>query len=138
MGCWWNSSNTVATVADGARRPNWAWWAALAWAGTLFALSASSGDGGAFDFAWRFAGDDKLVHAALYAVLGAILRAASGRTGWAIGLGSAYGVTDEIHQAFVPGRHADPLDWLADTAGAALGALLVASFARRAERRTVE
>jgi hypothetical protein len=125
-------------MAEGRRRTRWAWWATLTWAAVLFALSASPGGDGSFDFAWRFPGDDKLVHLGLYAVLGALLRAASGRIGWAIGLASAYGITDEIHQAFVPGRQADPLDWLADTAGAALGALLVASFARAAEKRAVE
>lgn len=125
-------------VAERRARVRWAWWAALAWMTLLFALSATSGGDGGLDFAWRFPGDDKLVHVALYAVLGALLRAATGRTGWAIGLASMYGVTDEAHQAFVPGRHADPLDWAADTAGGALGALLVASFARRAEKRAVE
>jgi VanZ family protein len=32
-----------------------------------------------------------------------------------------YGMTDEIHQYFVPGRSADPWDWLADMVGAMLG-----------------
>ncbi len=35
---------------------------------------------------------------------------------------SAYGVTDEIHQIFVPGRVCDPTDWVVDTLGAMLGA----------------
>ena len=29
-----------------------------------------------------------------------------------------YGATDEWHQSYVPGREADLLDWVADTAGA--------------------
>jgi|SRR5215211_1371075 len=33
---------------------------------------------------------------------------------------SAYAATDELHQAYVSGRHASPLDWAIDTAGAAL------------------
>lgn len=37
---------------------------------------------------------------------------------------SLYGISDEIHQIFVPGRTADPVDWLVDTCGAALGALV--------------
>lgn len=41
----------------------------------------------------------------------------------AIVLASLYGATDEFHQLFVDGRACDPLDWLTDTAGAALGAL---------------
>jgi VanZ family protein len=36
---------------------------------------------------------------------------------------SAYGVTDELHQSFVPGRDCDVWDWVADTLGAFSGAL---------------
>jgi VanZ family protein len=39
----------------------------------------------------------------------------------AILLASLYGVSDEVHQAFVPFRESSWLDWLADTVGAALG-----------------
>lgn len=38
---------------------------------------------------------------------------------------SLYGVTDEIHQLFVPDRMCDPVDWLVDTAGGALGSTLL-------------
>jgi VanZ family protein len=38
-------------------------------------------------------------------------------------LATAYGVTDEYHQSFVPGRTSDPADVGKDFAGAALGAL---------------
>ncbi|MDR0403332.1 MAG: VanZ family protein [Treponema sp.] len=31
---------------------------------------------------------------------------------------SAYGIIDELHQFFVPGRSCDPFDWIADTLGA--------------------
>jgi VanZ family protein len=31
---------------------------------------------------------------------------------------SLYGITDEFHQRFVPGRTPDVLDWVADTTGA--------------------
>ena len=37
---------------------------------------------------------------------------------------SAFGVTDEWHQSFVPGRDADVFDWLSDTLGAALAVVL--------------
>ena len=43
---------------------------------------------------------------------------------------SAYGVTDELHQLFVPGRMCDPADWLVDTVGAAMGSLLWIAFSR--------
>ncbi|MFA7662800.1 MAG: epoxyqueuosine reductase QueH [Patescibacteria group bacterium] len=40
----------------------------------------------------------------------------------AIIFASLYGVTDEFHQSFVPGRSVDFFDWLADTIGAIMGA----------------
>lgn len=39
----------------------------------------------------------------------------------AIACASLYGVSDEIHQLFVPERMCDPVDWMVDTAGATLG-----------------
>jgi VanZ family protein len=41
---------------------------------------------------------------------------------------SAYGLTDEVHQAFVPLREASWQDWLADTIGATLAAVGVGRF----------
>lgn len=38
---------------------------------------------------------------------------------WAVALAVAYGVTDEIHQAFVPTRHPDVMDLFVDFCGAA-------------------
>ena len=43
---------------------------------------------------------------------------------------SAYGVTDEWHQSFVPNRDGNVGDWLADTAGAAVGAAGASGFLR--------
>jgi VanZ family protein len=37
-------------------------------------------------------------------------------------ISSLYGVIDEIHQYFVPGRDCNVWDWIADTLGAFLGA----------------
>ncbi|MDR0551017.1 MAG: VanZ family protein [Spirochaetaceae bacterium] len=34
---------------------------------------------------------------------------------------SLYGIIDEFHQSFTPGRECSALDWLADTLGAVLG-----------------
>jgi VanZ family protein len=36
--------------------------------------------------------------------------------------GSLYGMIDEVHQFFVPGRDSSLWDWIADTLGAAIGA----------------
>ena len=54
----------------------------------------------------------------------------------AAALSSLYGVTDEFHQIFTPGRSCDPMDWLVDTIAAALGALIcyLALKALRARR----
>jgi VanZ family protein len=78
---------------------------------------------------------DKILHAIEYFPLGLlwtqIIRGSVRRRfllGW---LGaSLFGLTDEIHQAFVAGRHPDGLDWVADTVGAGIGALLMALTVR--------
>ncbi len=77
---------------------------------------------------------DKLLHLGGYALLGALTvrmlkRELPGVRPWKIiGLvvlaGTLYGVSDELHQVFVPGRHADVMDVVADMAGSTLGALL--------------
>jgi VanZ family protein len=41
----------------------------------------------------------------------------------AIAVASLYGATDEVHQAFVPFRSSTWSDWVADTAGAVIGAI---------------
>lgn len=75
---------------------------------------------------WAVLGD-KLVHACAYAVLGAALawgRRSSATTlahGWLLALGALYGLSDEWHQAFVPGRSPDPADLAADVAGLVVG-----------------
>ena len=48
-------------------------------------------------------------------------------------IGFAYAITDEVHQAFVTGRHASPFDVAMDAAGLAFGLLLL-----HAARRSVE
>jgi VanZ family protein len=82
---------------------------------------------------------DKSGHTLAYAGLGALLlfalargrpeRVTLGRAAIAVALASAYGVTDEWHQSFVPGRSAEVADVLADVLGAALGVALAAALA---------
>src|SRR5262245_23763885 len=72
---------------------------------------------------------DKTLHLSAYFVLGVLtVRAVLGglparltRRGAALALLIAigYGVFDEVHQAFVPGRTADVFDLIADSAGVA-------------------
>ena len=40
-------------------------------------------------------------------------------------ISSIYGLLDEIHQSFVPGRNNEFLDWVADSLGAAAGVFIV-------------
>ena len=115
------------------------WAPVVLWAGLIFALSSIpslSTDLGLWDLVLR-----KIAHLAEYAILGALLVRALARSvgeragGWreplvALALGSAYAVTDEIHQTFVAGRHGAPLDWVIDTAGVAAGILLVVRATR--------
>jgi len=48
----------------------------------------------------------------------------------AFAITSAYAATDEFHQSLVEGRHGTPVDWLIDSAGAALVALKLGSRRR--------
>ena len=42
-------------------------------------------------------------------------------------ISSGYAATDELHQTFVEDRNGNPVDWLIDTAGAGLMAILLRS-----------
>ena len=46
-------------------------------------------------------------------------------------LGTAYAVTDELHQRFVPERSCEPRDMCIDAAGVALGALIMLAIVMR-------
>jgi len=84
--------------------------------------------------------DQNLLHYPEFAVLAALLvRALAGDRrgfpGWGVLLAalvfsSVWGALDELHQAFVPGRVPDPLDWWHDTVGAVAGAGLWGLFRR--------
>jgi VanZ family protein len=82
---------------------------------------------------------DKVLHVAEYAVLGGLCYVAF-RYGtgdrlrpWAgllaVLLTSLYGLSDEIHQSFVPFRESSGLDWLADTIGAAASVVVASRLA---------
>lgn len=114
-----------------------AWAPPLSYAALIFALSAQSRP---LPFlpeevlAWSAA-----LHLVEYAVLGWLVARALGRGhpspartfAGALVLASLYGASDEIHQAFVPNRSAEVADWVADTAGSALGAAAAAWLRRR-------
>ncbi len=109
--------------------------AALLWAGLTFWLSSSPDAQGVGGFINLSPPWDKFYHAGNFGVLAGFLYLATGRAWLAVVLASVYGVSDEVHQSYVPGRSADAADWLADTAGAAVSVLLLFLFFRLRERR---
>ena len=88
---------------------------------------------------------DKVAHFVAYGLLGVLLTRAFAGAAWAGYTGDAvvrawvgttlYGVSDELHQAFVPGRTPSVGDGVADAAGAGLGVLAALAAAQWARRR---
>ena len=84
---------------------------------------------------------DKLAHIGAYALLGFLLfRAFQSTSIWKSAVlivilsalvSSMFGISDEIHQHFVPSRTADVVDVLADVAGSFLGAVTAKVFLNR-------
>jgi len=98
------------------------WLPVVAWAAVIFTLSSipSLSTGlGTWDTVLR-----KGAHLTEYAVLGALLYRALGREPFALAVGLAYAATDELHQHFVHGRHASPVDVAIDAVGVAAGMLV--------------
>jgi VanZ family protein len=98
------------------------WLPVVAWAAVIFALSSvpSLSTGlGTWDTVLR-----KGAHVTEYAILGALLYRALRREAPALAVGIAYAATDELHQHFVRGRHASPVDVAIDALGVTLGMLV--------------
>jgi VanZ family protein len=99
-----------------------AWAPVVLWAAVIFVLSSVPGLGtdlGIWDTILR-----KGAHITEYAILAVLLVRALGRDAPAFLLGLAYAGTDELHQHFVRGRHASPVDVAIDAMGLALGLLV--------------
>jgi len=106
-----------------------AWIFLLAYAAAIFWLSSKP----SLPTPALFPNQDKVFHFLEYLGLAFLaaacvprgrLRAQRRRFWIALAAASFYGVTDEIHQSFVPGRDCSVADWLADSAGAWVGAYL--------------
>jgi VanZ family protein len=93
---------------------------------------------------------DKHEHFFFYGILGALALRALAKGEWrritpatvlgAIAISSAYGVSDEFHQRFVPGRDYEVLDMMADAIGSAVAAALLwwwSIIKRRSDTRHV-
>jgi hypothetical protein len=101
----------------------------LAWTLQLLHLDVSAGTFGLLHASLR-----RLAHLAEYAIFAQLLYGFPGeknrkfwrprRAIFCILIATAYSLTDEVHQLFVPGRHASLLDSGLDTIGAALAMLV--------------
>jgi len=112
------------------------WLPPVVWAATLFSASLLPGPSLP---TVEIPAYDKIVHVALYAVLGALCFRALRRTTallpiraalFAAALATAYGVSDEVHQLWIPTRYADWRDAIADAVGALLGSFLFLRLSR--------
>ncbi|GJQ64459.1 MAG: teicoplanin resistance protein VanZ [Melioribacteraceae bacterium] len=88
---------------------------------------------------------DKLKHFAAYLILAILLsitlrlqnkypRLKDEYVKYTVVISSIYGIFDEIHQIFIPGRSFDLLDYVADLAGIALGTIVASRFIINKER----
>ena len=112
------------------RRAAWVWGPAVAMMALLFLASSLQGSSPMLR-----RGFNLTAHALAYGLLGGLLLHALAGGHWrSITLRSAavaviaaglYGLTDELHQRFVPGRTAELLDLGVDLAGALCGVLVV-------------
>ena len=82
---------------------------------------------------------DLLTHGTAYGTLAFFMSRAVGASAarsvlsisMVVAASTLYGVTDELHQAFVPGRHCDPWDVVKDFAGSVCGVFLFRRLASR-------
>ena len=111
----------------------WYWVPVALYAGAIFYLSAQSHPEEQLpSFLFKDV-SDKVLHGVEYGILAVLCyRAFRWAAGPAVAqqavvaaivAASVYGVTDETHQLFIPFRESSWLDWLADTIGAAIGAI---------------
>ncbi len=124
----------------GGRPRRWPWLVPAAlYAAAIFALSSESHPLPALTARVN----DKLLHLTEYGGFAAVLTWGLAALGvgpaawrWAVVIAAAYGLTDELHQSFVPLRSCELGDWLADAGGALAGALLAAAFLRLLRSRS--
>ena len=98
------------------------WLPVVVWAAVIFTVSSipSLASGlGTWDTVLR-----KGAHITEYAILGLLLYRALEREALALAAGIVYAATDELHQHFVSGRHASPVDVAIDAVGLSLGMLV--------------
>lgn len=109
--------------------------AAVFWAILIFYLSNQP----SIDAPMLFPGQDKLFHLVVFGILGFLVMGTlqTSQNGyrqqqlWLVALAvMLYGISDEFHQYFVPGRSVDVYDVLADALGGLLGAWTMYQLSR--------
>jgi len=81
---------------------------------------------------------DKLYHAGAYFILGALIWTSLRcwiqtpiiLTLFTVFLGGLYGISDEWHQSFVPGREVSAEDWLADFIGVSMAVFFCKKYTK--------
>jgi VanZ family protein len=126
----------VNTKCKGGKGFLFFWLPAVFYAAFIFYLSSLSPTR---PLPFSFSGSDKIIHFFEYLGLAFLMiRALHNETRLplparflaAFLLAAAYGVTDEFHQYFVPGRDCSGFDLLADIAGSATGTIVFARTIR--------
>ena len=119
------------------------WLLVVAWAGVIFALSATPdlrfAQSDTVDFVVRKAG-----HMAVFGILALLVwRAVSysrqrGAVAISLAFTVAYAASDEFHQSFTAGRHESPVDVAIDAAGALIALSVLALWLRWWTHRSAE
>jgi VanZ family protein len=116
------------------------WLPVVAWAGFIFALSATPNlrfvESNTADFIIRKAG-----HMAAFGILAVLIWGALSYSRvrlallFSLALTVAYAISDEFHQGFTAGRHPSPIDVGIDSTGAAIALLALTVCVRVWSRR---
>lgn len=107
----------------------WLWPAALA---TAIVVASGRGSVAAPDIV-NF---DKAAHFFVFGLLATLVARngfVPGRAWMAVAAVSLFGLTDEWHQSFTPGRSVEVIDWIADTLGASVAVTVYAAWPRYRE-----
>ncbi|WP_175414695.1 VanZ family protein [Nibricoccus aquaticus] len=122
-------SSTTHPQPPGARSSRAVFWPLVLMALIFFASSNSQ------IAAPNVSGIDKFGHFVVYGWLGVLWARVPWVTRWkplgvwtAVAVASLYGITDEFHQSFTPGRGVEFADWLADTVGALVAVTIYARW----------
>jgi VanZ family protein len=135
------SSRIVTKVKSGRGRRLLAWLAVLAWAGLIFFVSAQPKETFqrlGFTGQALSVGGHLIVYFVLMILLVLAQRASTKLSNKQVYLVAflivaIYGLSDEYHQSFVPGRTPTLVDWIVDLVGAGLALLVLLRWERRLE-----